>query len=336
MTGLTLAQLKKLFATVTSKSDTLKVEMQAVVFDADVHLDNVTSGGAKDPVHGDFVVQSRKMLGYVQIAPSSILVPAHIFADLLNFQNGSLGGPVDCIIDIANSKQTMRIGRVDVNPAFDAAGRNIFVSAARGSLILPKDGSWSVVKQQTDTGDVKPVEEGQSVPLIKPNGTAELQNRQSRRRRGAHASKVNFGVLQSTGTQKLLFNIPQFSPGEAKLKSDETYFADAYKLLNAKSVFPNIANALQLTNAEKEVAILGEGLMQMADRTSVSPLFCRATITISSTSPISSRSMRSTRTRRHRRQADARHRFDGSPGRPGGRPRFPASASSSISALSRS
>ncbi len=263
--NLTPAQLNKLFSTVTSNSDTLKVEMQAVSFDADVHLDSVTSGGAKDAALGDFVVQSRNMLGYVQLAPPAILVPEHIFADLLNFQNGSLGGPVNCIVDIANSKQTMRIGRVDVNPAFDAAGRNIFVSAARGSLILPKDGSWSVVKQQADTGDVKPLEEGQSVPLIKPQGTSDF-----RIANPADAvvptSKVNFGIMQSTGTQKLLFNIPQFSPGQAKLKSDQTYFSDAYKLLNAKSVFPNLANALQLTNAEKEVAILGEGLMQMPNR----------------------------------------------------------------------
>jgi hypothetical protein len=266
VTGLTLTQLKQLFSTVASKSDTMKVEMQAVVFDADVHLDSVTSGGAKDPVRGDFVVQSRKMLGYVQISPSSILVPEHVFAELLNFQNGSLGGPVNCIIDIANSKQTMRIGRVDVNPAKDASGRNIFASAARGSLVLPQDGSWSVVKQQADTGDVKPVEEGQSVPLIKPNGSTNFKIANPADVVVSTASKVNFGVLQSTGTQKLLFNIPQFSPGQAKLKSDETYFADAYKLLNAKSVFPNIANALQLTNAEKEVAILGEGLMQMPNR----------------------------------------------------------------------
>ena len=266
VTGLTLAQLKQLFSTVASKSDTMKVEMQAVVFDADVHLDSVTSGGAKDPVRGDFVVQSRKMLGYVQISPSSILVPEHVFAELLNFQNGSLGGPVNCIIDIANSKQTMRIGRVDVNPAKDASGRNIFASAARGSLMLPQDGSWSVVKQQADTGDVKPVEEGQSVPLIKANGNTNFKIANPADVVVSTASKVNFGVLQSTGTQKLLFNIPQFSPGQPKLKSDETYFADAYKLLNAKSVFPNIANALQLTNAEKEVAILGEGLMQMPNR----------------------------------------------------------------------
>jgi hypothetical protein len=262
VTKLSPAALHKLFSAVTKNSDTLKVEMQAVSFDADVHLDGVTSGGARDPIQGDFVVQSRKMLGYVQISPSSILVPSRIFADLLNFQNGSLGGPVNCIIDIAGSKQTMRIGRVDVNPGFDGAGRHIFVPAARGSLLLPKDGSWSVVKQQADTGDVKPLEEGQSVPLIKPDDDPNFRIADP-----ADAvvptSKVNFGIVQSTGTQKLLFNVPHFSPGQFKLKSDETYFADAYKLLNAKSVFPNLANALQLTNAEKEVAILGEGLMQM-------------------------------------------------------------------------
>lgn len=262
---LTPAQLVRVFAQFKNKSNALPVEMQAVSFDADVHFDSVVSGGVKDPVRKDFVVQSRKMLGYVQLSPSSILVPSRVFADLLNFQHGSLGGPVNCIVDIADSRQTMRIARVDVNPAVDAAGRHVFVPAARGSLILPKDGSWSVVKQHTDTGDVKPLEEGQSVPLIKPEGTPDF-----RIANPADAvvpsSKVNFGILQSTGTQKLLFNIPHFTPGQLMLKSDQTYFADAYKLLNAKSVFPNLANALQLTNAEKEVAILGEGRLQMPSR----------------------------------------------------------------------
>ncbi len=264
--GLTLAQWKQLFKNIASPNDSLDVQMQAVVFDANVHLDSVTSGGVSDAAHGDFTVLSRKMLGYVQIAPSAILVPAHIFADLLNFQNGSLGGPVDCTIDIAHSKQRMRVTRVDVNPALDGAGQHIFATAARGSLILPADGSWSVVKQKTDTGDVKPVEEGQSVPLIKPNGNTNFKIANPADVVQPTTSKTNFGVLQSTGTQKLLFDIPQFSLNETKLKSDETYFADAYKLLNSKSVFPNIANALQLTNAEHTVDILGEGLMKMADR----------------------------------------------------------------------
>ncbi|MDT4897396.1 MAG: hypothetical protein QOH25_2473 [Acidobacteriota bacterium] len=261
-----VAKWKQLFKDVNNPDDSLKVHMQAVVFDADVHLDNVTSGGVFDPAYGDFKVQSRKMLGYVQLAPSSVLVPAHVFAELLKFQNGSLGGPVNCIIDVANSKQRMRLSRVDVNPALDNANKSIFATAARGSLILPPDGSWAVVKQETDAGDVKPVEEGQTVPLIKPNSSPTFKIANPADVVKA-VSKINFGVLQSTGTQKLLFDIPQFAPNVKKLTSNATYFADAYKLLNSKGVFPNIANALALTNAEKEVEILGEGLMKMADRT---------------------------------------------------------------------
>ena len=242
----------------------LPVHLQAVVFDADVHLDNVVSGGG--PSGGDFTVLSRKMLGYVQLAPPSILIPDRIFADLLNFQNGSLGGPVDCTVDIATSKQRMRISRVDVNPARNAAQKSVFVTAARGSLVLPQDGAWSVVKQQTATGDVQPLAPQELVPLIKPNASANYLI--------AHpadvytpASNTRYGVLQSTGTQKLLFDVPQFTPGIAKLQSAQTYYADAYKLLNSNGVFPNVANALGLSAAEREAEILGEGLMKMAERT---------------------------------------------------------------------
>ncbi len=265
--GLSAAQWKKLYQSSPIPNDknfTLDVEMQAVVFDADVHLNDVTLGGVADPVYGDFKVQSRKMMGYVQISPSAVLVPTPVFAALLDFQGGTLGGPVDCTIDIAKSNQKMRLARVDVSAAKDGA-RNIFVSTARGSLILPPDGSWSVVKQQTDTKDVKVVEQGQSVPLIKRNGVNTYRIADPKDIAQA-TTKSNYGVVQSTGTQKLLFDTPHFTPNDKKLRSVDTYFADAYKLLNSKGVFPNIANALALTNAEKEVEILGEGLMKMADR----------------------------------------------------------------------
>jgi len=140
------------------------------------------------------------------------------------------------------------------------------VSAARGSLVLPQDGAWSVVRQRTDTGDVMPVPPQETVPLIKPNASA---NYLIAHPADVHqpTSNAHYGVVQSTGTQKLMFDVPQFTPGDAKLKSALTYFADAYKLLNAKGPFPNVANALGLTNAEREVDILGEGLMKMAERT---------------------------------------------------------------------
>jgi hypothetical protein len=255
-----------MFAAVNSHADVLPVRMQAVVFDADVHLDGVVSGGSVDPLTGDTVVQSRQMLGYVQLAPSKLPVPGRVFAELLAFQKGSLGGPVDCTVEIAHSKQRMRLNRVDVNPALDGAGQPIFVSAARGSLILPADGAWSMVVQQTDSGDVKPLEPGLSVPLIKPNGQLNFRIGHPADAVVSGSSKLHFGVLQSTGTQKLLFDVPQFTPHQAALHSAQTYYADAYKLLNSKGVFPNVANALGLTAAERTLDIVGEGLMKLAER----------------------------------------------------------------------
>ena len=211
--------------------------MQAVLFDADVHFDNVVSGGVKDPVHGDFKVQSRKMLGYVQVAPSSILVPATCFRR-----------PPE-LPESVRSAARSTASSISPNPATDAhrAGSTStplsmppeaqFCRAARGSLILPKDGSWSVVKQQTDTGDVKPVEEGQSVPLIKPDGSPTTGS-PTPPTSSCPRSGVNFGVLQSTGTQKLLFNLPQFSPGRRQTQERRDLFRRRLQAPQLEKRFP--------------------------------------------------------------------------------------------------
>jgi hypothetical protein len=261
---LTLVQWKELFD-VQLMSDRLDVQLQAVVFDADVHLDDVVSQANRDPATGDFVVQSRRMIGYVQIKPGSVLIPPRVFADLLAFQKGSLGGPVDCAIDIGKSRQRMRLSRVDVTSALDTAGQPVFVTAARGSLVLPGDGSWTVAARHTDTGDIKPVPEGESVPLIKPNASVDFRIA-SPADAERETSGIRYGVIQSTGTQKLYFDVPHFIPGQAAMKSIGTYFADAFRLLNTKGPFPNIANAIALTSAERSVDILGEGRMQMRPR----------------------------------------------------------------------
>jgi hypothetical protein len=266
----TLADWKIVYPNLTSLDEKFTVELESVVFDCDVHLDNVISGGVPnpdpDPTHGKYKVQSRKMLGFVQLAPTGVLIPPSVYADLINFQNGSIGGPVNCIINISGSNQQMRLSRADLSAALDAGGQRIFAASARGSLILPPDGSWSVVKLKTDAGDVFPVEEGQSVPLIKANGNTNFKIANPVDVVQESASQLHYAVLQSTGTQKLLFDIPQFADGIKKLFSNQTYYADAYKLLNSKGPFPNIANALQLTNAEKEIEIIGEGLMKMVER----------------------------------------------------------------------
>jgi hypothetical protein len=243
-------------------SGPIAVELQPVVFDADVHLDHVVSRAATDSATGAAVVQSRRMMGYVQIKPHDVLIPPKIFADLLDFQQGSLGGPVDCIVDIGKSGQRMRIVRVDVSAASGLSGQPVFAAAARGSLILPPDGSWSTVVQRTDTGDVSPIPAGASVPLIRPNGAPDFRIA-SPKDVEKPASGTRYGVLQSTGTQKLLFDTPHFEPGKAKMQSAGAYFADAFHLLNSKGPFPNVAHALSLPATHRVVDILGEGAMKM-------------------------------------------------------------------------
>jgi hypothetical protein len=96
------------------------------------------------------------MLGYVQLAPRGEPISPELFAQLLNSQFGSLGGPVDCMINIAQSGQLMRLSRVDVNASESAGGMGIFVSAARGSVVSPRTAPGASPKQPRDRRSLTP------------------------------------------------------------------------------------------------------------------------------------------------------------------------------------
>src|SRR5258708_5986904 len=136
------------------------VLLQPVYFDADVEIDNVVSGAAAGRV------PSKGMLGYVQPAPRGEPIPRYLFAQLLETQFGAIGGPADCVIDIGKSGQHMRLSHVDVNASTNGANP-IFVSAARGAVVLPKEGSWSVVQHNQGTGEVSPLDPQAAVPVIR-------------------------------------------------------------------------------------------------------------------------------------------------------------------------
>jgi hypothetical protein len=242
------------------------VILQPLYFDADVQIDDVVSGakGGRVP--------SKKMLGYVQLAPRGEPLPPYLLAQLLNSQFGSLGGPVDCVVNVAKSGQQMRLSRVDVNPSADVGAKPIFVTAARGAVILPKDGSWSVVQHAEGTGEVTPVDSGAAVPLIRrgilnsatqtTNATANDLLRLANPAdlvAAPSASTRNFGLLQSTDTQKALFRLPSFRTGSDQLFSNTPDFADAYKLLNSTGVFPNIQDTLPMALGAFETRIVEEG-----------------------------------------------------------------------------
>src|SRR6185369_6134916 len=260
-------------------------ELQPVYFTADVEIENPVTGFSTKKAGGvdRKVVPSKGILGFVQLAPRGMPIPARTLRDLVVSQMGSIGGPIDTLINIGNSDQEMRLNRFDFN---NSVGKNntdlIFAVAVRGNVILPKDGSWSLIKHESASGSVSPVPQDLSVPLIragrlkKPHNlvlTAPALNiteafkrvsldgdlvlatdpkkellriaNPTELLRPPGPETINYGFLHSTDTQKVLFLTPSFIEGEKKLLSKTPpLFADAFRLANSKAAFPNVKDAV--------------------------------------------------------------------------------------------
>ncbi|MEK6372540.1 MAG: hypothetical protein AABO58_07560 [Acidobacteriota bacterium] len=242
------------------------IELQPVYFDADIEIEGVKSGGTNGRV------PTKGMLGYVQLAPRGEPIAPRFLEQLLASQFGAIGGPVDCVIDVASSGQLMRISRADVNMSKDGV-TPIFVSAARGSVVLPKDGSWSVVQHVQGSGEVIPLDPQVTVPLIRRGRlldpkTGTTDSTADDRMRLANPIDLvqppgpqtrNYGFLQSTGTQKALFRLPSFKPGVKELFGAPPDFADAYRIVKSASVFPHVQDAVPLVLGAFKTQILADG-----------------------------------------------------------------------------
>lgn len=238
----------------TGGPSSVPLNLQPVYFDADVELESIVQGavGGRLP--------SRKILGFVQLAPPGIPITPLAFKGLLDRQFGAIGGPLDGVMDIGKNGQRIRINRLDVNSAVDVNGIDpVFVAAARGSVVLPKDGAWSLVSHARGTGEVTPLPESTTVPIIRVGQlAADMTYPDTALLRIANPADlvrppstetVNFGFLQSTNTQKVLFLTPAFAgqavdtiPGKLMSKTPPL-FVDAYRLLGSKAIFPNIGDA---------------------------------------------------------------------------------------------
>jgi hypothetical protein len=283
-------------------------ELQPVYFTADVEIDNPVTGFVIKKVKGadKRLIPSKGILGFVQLAPRGMPIPKRTLRDLVNSQMGSIGGPVDTLINIANSDQEMRLNRFDFNNSFAVNGTDpVFAVAGRGNVVLPKDGSWSLVKHENGAGSVSPVSQDLSVPLIrvgkliKPSGlvftpTPDISvifarvkldsdlvvetvadallriANPSELLRNPVPDTINYGFLQSTDTQKVLFLTPAFRDGVKKLLSKTPpLFADAFRLVNSKAAFPNIKDAV--TNFGEAIPLITDtsGLPQFLASTGV-------------------------------------------------------------------
>ncbi|MCE7053830.1 hypothetical protein LZF95_04000 [Algoriphagus sp. AGSA1] len=243
-----------------------EVRCTAVYFDADVAIENLVQG------HKNGKTPAKKILGYVQLSPPGIpLTPAQLKL-LLDSQGGLMGGDINCVMDVGQSGQLMQINRFDISPSVrpgNPANIPIFVAASRGSVLLPKDGSWSMVQHDTGSGEITPLPPHVPIPLIRigkwvKETVVSQSDVNSNLVRLAHpteilrnpvAATINYGYLQSTATQKALFLTPSYKKGISKLLSKTPpIFSDAYKLMNGSSIFPNVGDAY--SNFGKAIALL--------------------------------------------------------------------------------
>jgi hypothetical protein len=257
---------------------TLEYDLQPVFFDADVEIENPLSGFAeveikvakkqevapfKVVIVGEKkkVVASKRVLGFVQISPlGQPLTPAAL-AELVARQ-GSIGGPLDCVVNVAGSSQEMRLNRFDVSNSVGADGFSpAFAATARGNVALPKDGAWSMVRHDHASGSVSPLAPDLSVPLVRrgrvvrendvvkvdpaPAGELVRVAEPMELLRQPTNGTVNYGFLHTSDTQKALFLNPSFKPGVPELLSKtRPLFADAFRIASSKAVFPNAGDAV--------------------------------------------------------------------------------------------
>ena len=107
------------------RDDSLEFDLQPVFFDADVEIENAVSGFiTKKPARATSGSWSPRKRSSVSCSSRRAVfrIDSGKFKDLIVRQGGTIGGPIDCVIDIGGSGQQMRLNRFDVNNSFAADG----------------------------------------------------------------------------------------------------------------------------------------------------------------------------------------------------------------------
>ena len=241
-------------------------QLTGVYFDADVQIEGVLSGGAGG------LVPSTGQFGFVQTAPDGVPLSAADLADLIARQ-GSLGGPVDCVISVGGTAQTMRVSRVEVGnaPRAGAAEPHEFAAAVRGSVVLPQPGHWSVLTRTDDLSEPTPVGSDQAVPMIRqgpaggPPSTSPWRLAEPADLWTPDAPSVDYCLLHATDSTRVLFPRPQVAGGATAFTSDQVpLLADGFALLQATSVFPRQDACLAFPDASYELQIGAAGAFTLA------------------------------------------------------------------------
>lgn len=251
-----------------------------VAFDADLEIEHISQGAVNGKVNG------WQFRGYLQLAPSAEPLQIQDLRELFEINQNSISGNVDCTMQLASGQQQMQVKRVDMSYSFreDNPSQVIFAAAARGSVTLPGDGSWSIVEINEASGDVSPVTDKQNIPVYKigrrkqdkakfeienPSSISNLTFIDTLLNNSLQYGYKNYGYVQNTGTQKLLLPAPSYQLGQPdKLLTKTSLIADSFSLLNSKGPFCNIFNAIKGEDvADAITEILPNGLKKILNRT---------------------------------------------------------------------
>jgi hypothetical protein len=223
------------------------------------------------------LVPARDLVGYVQLGPVGSLPDSNALEGLFQ-QTGPITAAFSCIAQIgslgAAAGTTLRCAAIEGNMAIVSTGASpvpALGEALRSAPVLPHDGAWGF-------GQRKPTDPGPSalahdfpVPIVQP--TTDPNN--------WHVADIGdvlrldspanlYGILQDTGTQKLLFeqpSIPLLSaaspPGSVPgiQLPNPPNFADVASLLNSTGLFPDIGNTIALLGGPADqLKNAGDGL----------------------------------------------------------------------------
>lgn len=241
---------------------TIQVELAPVYFDADVQLDGQQSGNTF----------SKGILGFIQLSPKGETLSVAAFKKLINDQ-GTLGGPIDTMLNVGSSGFNFRATRLEVDVT-DNGGAPNFIGIVRGQPVLPNNGSWSVVKiaapgNIADPQEAVSADVSRGTPLfienswLPPSGNLMIVSGPAGPYRFADPvdlfvpqPRFDYGFMQNTGSQAFLYRRPVIVSGTNEISSNlKPAFADPFAMLTSKGVFPPIANSIEFPTANYKLIV---------------------------------------------------------------------------------
>jgi len=169
-------------------------------------------------------------------------------------QEGPVGGPVDCMINVALSGQEMRGVRVDTNRRF---GSTVFVNAVRGTLVLPNEGAWGIVQGKND--DIEPVHSNTGLALVRYNASPSKYEFSE----PADDPVNKFGLVHSSSSHRTLFLQLYIIKNDPVIVSGQPYFADMYSLVNSENIFPKISETFSVGAGDGRLKVHGSGILEL-------------------------------------------------------------------------